>query len=316
MSLPVLINMLLGLTGTALGGMAYEKASRDDAEAATPVPAAESSEVYTGLADLTQKNMELEAALAEMQRKNTEMLQRLMSLEGEITLSDVKKLVAQVTPSTVGIKGPMLNVQGSGTLLKLQDAQGNVKHYVLTNRHVVVLRPLHGGEDHILDGGFTVFPYADTNISGDMILARVAKGPDGQPLVSDKETDLALLELLSDPTDSMKPAPIAEAIPDVGEFVMVVGSPIGRNFFFPHNVTYGFISHPERKTSADPSNVFLGIDAAIDYGNSGGPAFNQKGEMVGVINQKHGNDNAFALAIRNDKVLETLAQWNLKPVKP
>lgn len=93
---------------------------------------------------------------------------------------------------------------------------------------------------------------------------------------SDPKTDLALLKIESDET--FKPLKFAEAKPRVGDWVIAVGNPFGLG----GTVTTGIVSASGRDIGAGPYDNFLQIDAPINRGNSGGPAFNLKGEVIGV----------------------------------
>ena len=59
---------------------------------------------------------------------------------------------------------------------------------------------------------------------------------------------------------------------------MAVGNPFGLG----GTVTTGIISARGRDIGAGPYDDFLQIDAAINRGNSGGPAFNLEGEVIGI----------------------------------
>jgi serine protease Do len=64
----------------------------------------------------------------------------------------------------------------------------------------------------------------------------------------------------------------------VGEWVVAVGNPFGLG----GTVTAGIVSALGRDIGAGPYSDFIQIDAAVNRGNSGGPAFNMRGEVVGV----------------------------------
>jgi serine protease Do len=93
---------------------------------------------------------------------------------------------------------------------------------------------------------------------------------------TDPKTDLALIKIKSDKTFSF--VRFASAEPRVGDWVMAVGNPFGLS----NTVTTGIISARGRDIGAGPYDNFLQIDASINHGNSGGPAFNLDGEVVGV----------------------------------
>ena len=93
---------------------------------------------------------------------------------------------------------------------------------------------------------------------------------------TDPKTDLALIKIKSDKTFAT--VNFAKTEPRVGDWVMAVGNPFGLG----GTVTTGIISARGRDIGSGPYDDFLQIDAAINRGNSGGPAFNLEGEVVGI----------------------------------
>ena len=93
----------------------------------------------------------------------------------------------------------------------------------------------------------------------------------------DQKTDLALLKV-----DAGKPLPYVtfgdSSQVRVGDAVVAVGNPFGLG----GTVTSGIVSATGREIGSGPYDDFLQIDAPINRGNSGGPTFNMKGEVVGV----------------------------------
>lgn len=93
---------------------------------------------------------------------------------------------------------------------------------------------------------------------------------------TDPKTDLALIKVTADkPFAFVK---FARTEPRVGDWVIAVGNPFGLG----GTVTTGIISARGRDIGAGPYDDFLQIDAAINRGNSGGPAFNLEGDVVGI----------------------------------
>ena len=93
----------------------------------------------------------------------------------------------------------------------------------------------------------------------------------------DPKTDLALLKIKGD-----KPFPSvnfgdSDAL-RVGDWVIAVGNPFGLG----GSVSAGIVSARGRNINAGPFDDFIQTDAAINRGNSGGPLFNSKGEVVGI----------------------------------
>jgi len=92
----------------------------------------------------------------------------------------------------------------------------------------------------------------------------------------------------------------------VGDWVVAVGNPFGLG----GTVTAGIVSARGRDIGAGPYDDFLQIDAAVNRGNSGGPAFNVNGEVVGVntaIFSPSGGNVGIAFAIPATTVKNVVA---------
>jgi serine protease Do len=135
--------------------------------------------------------------------------------------------------------------QGSGFVIS---ADG----YVVTNNHVVA----NAAEVTLQFQGGDEYP--------------------AQVIGTDAKTDLALLKIKSD--KSFPFVSLAAGESKVGDWVMAVGNPFGLG----GTVTSGIISARGRDIGNGPYDDFLQIDASINHGNSGGPAFNLEGEVIGV----------------------------------
>ena len=93
---------------------------------------------------------------------------------------------------------------------------------------------------------------------------------------TDPKTDLALIKV-----DGNKEFPFvkfAEHAPQVGDWVVAVGNPFGLG----GTVTAGIVSARGRDIGAGPYDDYVQIDAPINKGNSGGPAFDVSGNVIGV----------------------------------
>jgi len=93
---------------------------------------------------------------------------------------------------------------------------------------------------------------------------------------TDAKTDLALIKIKSD--RKFDYVGFTKQEPRVGDWVMAVGNPFGLG----GTVTTGIVSALGRDIGSGPYDNFMQIDAAINRGNSGGPAFNLEGEVVGI----------------------------------
>ncbi|WP_269932249.1 Do family serine endopeptidase [Aminobacter sp. HY435] len=100
---------------------------------------------------------------------------------------------------------------------------------------------------------------------------------DAKMIGTDPRTDLAVLKV-----DADKKFTYVDFADDskvrVGDWVVAVGNPFGLG----GTVTAGIVSARGRDIGAGPYDDFIQIDAAVNRGNSGGPAFNLNGEVVGI----------------------------------
>ncbi|VCU68009.1 putative periplasmic serine endoprotease DegP-like precursor [Pigmentiphaga humi] len=98
-------------------------------------------------------------------------------------------------------------------------------------------------------------------------------------LGSDPQTDVAVIKI-----DAKDLPVVALGNPGdlrVGEWVLAIGSPYG----LENTVTAGVVSAKGRSLPNDGSVPFIQTDVAVNPGNSGGPLFNSRGEVVGINSQ-------------------------------
>lgn len=122
---------------------------------------------------------------------------------------------------------------------------------------------------------------------------------------TDPKSDLALLKVEEKGTYPF--VKLAEKQPRVGDWVVAIGNPFGLG----GTVTSGIVSARGRDIGAGPYDDFLQIDAPINRGNSGGPTFNLKGEVVGVntaIASPSGGSVGLAFAIPSATVESVVDQ--------
>jgi serine protease Do len=125
--------------------------------------------------------------------------------------------------------------------------------YILTNNHVVE------GADRI------TVKLSD----GRSLRAQVAG--------TDPDTDIALLKVES--ASALPVAPLGDsATLRVGEWVCAIGNPLA----YEHTVTVGVVSFIGRKLFDNSLDQYIQTDAAINFGNSGGPLINSSGEVIGI----------------------------------
>ena len=135
---------------------------------------------------------------------------------------------------------------GSGVII---EADG----YILTNHHVIE--------------------------RAERILVKLADGRTlrAEVVGSDPDTDIALLKV--DGKGRLPAAPLGDSDTlRVGEWVCAIGNPLA----YEHTVTVGVVSYIGRKLFDKSLDNYIQTDAAINFGNSGGPLINTRGEVIGI----------------------------------
>jgi serine protease Do len=127
--------------------------------------------------------------------------------------------------------------------------------YILTNKHVV-----EGAERLTVE------------TAGGQSYEAELKG-------TDPYYDVALLKVEADQKFPALPLGSSESL-RIGEWVMAIGNPIR----FRDSVTVGVVSGKGRRLEMGPDRLssYIQTDAAINFGNSGGPLVNARGEVVGI----------------------------------
>src|SRR3954454_3796161 len=94
---------------------------------------------------------------------------------------------------------------------------------------------------------------------------------------SDPDTDIALIKV--DSQGGLPVAPLGDSSTlRMGEWVCAIGNPLG----YEHTVTVGVVSFLGRKLFDASLDNYIQTDAAINFGNSGGPLINSRGEVIGI----------------------------------
>lgn len=168
-------------------------------------------------------------------------------------------------PFDLGRRGSDVPRRGTGTGF-LIDAAG----HILTNHHVI-----EGAE---------------------RLTVKLADGRSlrAEVVGSDPDTDVALIKVAG-------PAPFPHAtLGDssslrVGEWVCAIGNPLA----YEHTVTVGVVSFIGRKLFDASLDNYIQTDAAISFGNSGGPLINARGQVIGINSaiSRQANNIGFAVPI-------------------
>src|SRR6201746_901806 len=122
---------------------------------------------------------------------------------------------------------------------------------------------------------------------------------------TDPRTDVALIKV--EGGSNFPFAKLSETKPRIGDWVLAVGNPFGLG----GTVTAGIVSARGPDIGKGPAQEFIQIDAPVNKGNSGGPAFDASGEVMGVntaIYSPSGGSVGIAFSIPASTVKTVIAQ--------
>lgn len=116
-------------------------------------------------------------------------------------------------------------------------------------------------------------------------------------LVTDKNNDLALIQIDDYAFASIETIPytIITGLAGVGENIFVLGYPLRATMGDEIKLTNGIVSS---RTGFQGDITSYQISAPVQPGNSGGPLFDSKGNLVGIINAKHGGAENASYAVK------------------
>jgi serine protease Do len=148
--------------------------------------------------------------------------------------------------------------------------------------------------NHVVDGADKVEVTTD---DGKTYTAKV--------IGADARTDVALIKV--EGGSNFPFAKLSDGKPRIGDWVLAVGNPFGLG----GTVTAGIVSASGRDIGNGPYDDFIQIDAPVNKGNSGGPAFDTSGEVMGVntaIYSPSGGSVGIAFSIPASTVKTVIAQ--------
>ncbi len=187
------------------------------------------------------------------------------------------KSLAQPEPGQVAYKANLAQSLGSGVVISKEGR-------ILTAAHVV-----------------------DKATQIEVIFADGSK-TSGHVVWIDALIDLAMIQAGKLP-NHIKPLPLAEkGNYQIGDQLIVIGAPFGVS----HSLSVGYLSGVRDQEEIPGTKLiprFLQTDAAINMGNSGGPMFNMKGEVIGIVSHilsRSGGNNGLGFAVSIDTILDVI----------
>jgi serine protease Do len=149
------------------------------------------------------------------------------------------------------------------------------------------LMPQQEEPTHSLGSGFIISPdgyvltAAHVVKDADAVTVRLAEREERPAKVVglDETSDVALLKIDGQGLPTLQIGDSDKL--QVGEWVLAIGSPFG----LEHTATQGIVSALGRALPSDTYVPFIQTDVAVNPGNSGGPLFNNEGQVVGINSQ-------------------------------
>ncbi|HKU46387.1 MAG TPA: Do family serine endopeptidase [Burkholderiales bacterium] len=155
------------------------------------------------------------------------------------------------------------------------------------------------GSGFIVDANGTILTNAHVVEGADEVRVRLYDRREfkGKVVGADKPSDIAVVKIDAKDLQTVRIGDPRNV--KVGEWVLAIGSPFG----FENTVTAGIVSATSRSLPEGTYVPFIQTDAAVNPGNSGGPIFNLKGEVIGIASQiysRTGGYQGLAFAIPID----------------
>ncbi len=199
--------------------------------------------------------------------------------EPPATKPDRAPLAETLTRATVWVKPTATDVSLAGVLIE-KDLVLTCARGLAANDRVGIALPLRDGERWMSERG----SYRDP-----LTLHLRGAWQSGTVLARDPARDLALIRLDSGPA-RMKPVPLAEAIPKLGDELHAMSHPGGLEFAWVYAA--GSVRQRGRVTldagEKAPRVAVLVCQLPAQTGSPGGPILNVKGELVGVLSAREG----------------------------
>ncbi len=193
-------------------------------------------------------------------------------------LANFADIVDRVNPAVVGIDATTRGADGAGRRRRRTDGVDpfDFDSGPRSDRDA----PRRGaGSGFIIDPDGSILTNHHVIERAERIMVKLSDGRTLRARVigADPDTDVALIKV--DGERNLPVAPIGDSSSlRMGEWVCAIGNPLG----YEHSVTVGVVSFLGRKLFDASLDNYIQTDAAINFGNSGGPLLNARGEVIGI----------------------------------
>lgn len=229
-----------------------------------------------------------------------------------VSLPDFSEIVAQQGPAVVNISVSGTVKTGYNEFPGLNQMDPSDPFYQFFRRFQTPSPqgniPTHGlGSGFIVSSDGIILTNAHVVEDADEVTVKLTDKREFKAKVKgiDKLSDVAVLKINATNLPTVKTGNPQQA--RVGEWVIAIGSPFG----FENSVTAGIISAKSRSLPDEGYVPFLQTDVAVNPGNSGGPLFNMKGEVIGINSQifsRSGGYQGLSFAIPIDVAMQVERQ--------
>lgn len=194
--------------------------------------------------------------------------------------SVVVQVVDQNLAATVAVKSTFLESYSFWGQQYQQESQGSGSGFIVGMNETELLIATN---NHVIDNATKI----EITFIDDTVLEATIKGTDS---IADLAIIAVPLETISADTLAVIRVATLGNSEEVrlGEMAIAIGNALG----YGQSVTVGYISAKDRTVSVEGNEmILLQTDAAINGGNSGGPLFNTKGEVIGINSVKYADTN-------------------------
>lgn len=176
--------------------------------------------------------------------------------------------------------------EGPGTRRPETPRRGTGTGFIIDPAGVIVTN------EHVVDGA-------------ERVVVKLADGRSFRASVVGADPDIDVAVLKVDAGVPLPQVPLGDSdTVRVGEWVCAIGNP----FAYEHTVTVGVVSYVGRKLFDQSLDHYIQTDAAISFGNSGGPLLNTAGEVVGINTAVSRQASNIGFSIPVNQVREALPQ--------